>query len=438
MMRTKSYKKKEFSFKGKCIFTALIILALQVLSCIPIYGINREYLSMWLTDEMQNAFSLFNLFSGNAFSNMSIFVIGISPFITASIILQLLTMAIPKLEELAKDGKVGQDKYKKLNYIVAGVLAVVQSIPIALNFGSQGLLIEYNFKYVAIVSVTMIIGSILMIFCGKLIDDYGIGNGISLILLMNILSRMPSDIATIYEMFCKGKNIGSYITTLAVSIFVVVVALVGVIYLQDGEKKLKATSSAKIRGSKSVAAGYNEIPMKVNMAGVMPVIFASSLFQSYTLIITLCGASQDSVWYKISRYLNTGNWFDTNNLRYTIGFVVYCLLIYFFTYFYSSIVFNPIEVADNLKKQGAMISGVRPGKPTSDYLEEKMKSLRIVGSIMLIGVCLIPILIAAFSGLHSLSFGGTSIIIIVGVILECYQKINSERLVKKTSGFLSR
>ena len=436
-MKLKSYKKKEFSFKGKCIFTILMLIAIQIVSCIPLYGINREYLSIWLTEDMENAFSLFNLFSGNAFSQMSIFVIGISPYITSSIILQLLTMAIPRLEEIVKDGKVGQDKFKKITYIVAGALAIIQSIPIAINFGRSGLLIEYNALYVSIVSISMIIGSVIMIYCGKLIDDYGIGNGISLILLTNILSRVPSDIGTIYEMFCKGKNISAYVFTLFVSFAVIAVALIGVIFLQDGEKKVKVNSSARIKGNKSVSNGVNnEIPMKVNMAGVMPVIFASSLFQTYTLIITLLGADQTSIWYNISRYFNSRYWFNIHSLKYTWGFVIYCLLIYFFTIFYSVIVFNPIEVSNNLRKSGATIPGIRPGKPTADYLTQKMKSLRVVGAIMLIGVSLVPILVAAFSGLSSLSFGGTSIIIIVGVILETYQKIHTERLMKNHTTFL--
>jgi preprotein translocase subunit SecY len=421
----------------KILFTLVILFIIQILSNIPTFGINREILTQFLNSETGNAFGLFAMFSGNSFSQMSIFVIGITPYISASIVLQLLRVIVPALDEMAKDGKVGQDKYKRLNYIVAGVLAIIQAIPITLGFASYGLLVENNAFYITIVSVSLVIGSIVEIFLGSLIDKKGLGNGISLILLMNILSRFPGDISTIYEMFIKDNGIIGWIATIVVCFLVVSITLIGIIYLQDGEKRVKTQYSSQVKGMKSLTSkASNFIPLKVNIAGVMPIIFTNSLFQMYILIVTLIGVDSSNIFYKISQALSSSNWFQITNPLYNLGFILYCVLIFAFAYFYSTLVFNPEEVADNLRKSGGVILGIRPGKPTEEYLDKKLKTLRNVGSVCLIVVTTIPMIISSLFNVSSLSFGGTSIIIVVGVILETYKIIESEQLESSSSSFL--
>ena len=432
-------KKKKINkeLNSKILFTLLILVIVQILSNVPTFGINREVLSQFINSETSKAFDLFTMFSGNAFSQMSIFVIGITPYISASIVMQLLRVIIPSLEEMSKDGKVGQDKYKRLTYILSGVLAIIQSIPITLGFASYGLLVENNAFYISIVSILLILGSIVEIYLGNLIEKKGIGNGISLILLFNILSRFPSDFSIIYEMFIANKGIKNLILTLIICVVVISLTLIGIIYLQDGEKRIKTQYSSQVKGIQSLQGKANNfIPLKVNLAGVMPIIFTSSLFQMYILIITLLKVDSSNIFYKISMFLSSNNWFQWDNPLYNLGFILYCVLVFAFSYFYSTLVFNPEEVADNLRKSGGVIVGIRPGKPTAEFLDKKLKTLRNVGSICLIIVTTIPMIISSIFNVSGLSFGGTSIIIVVGVILETYKAIEAEKLESKSSSFL--
>lgn len=425
------------SLKDKIVFTLIILFFIQVFSNIPAPGINREILATFLNSDTSNAFSIFTMFSGNAFSQMSIFVIGITPYISASIVMQLLRVVIPSLEEMSKDGKTGQDRFKKITYIVAGILAVIQTIPVTLGFASYGLLIKNDMFHIASVAGSLIVGSIIEITLGNVIDKKGIGNGISLILLINILSRFPNDIRVIIEMFITGKGFKGLFGTIVICGVAIVFTLIGIIYLQDGEKRIKTQYSSQVKGQKGLyGVANNFIPMKVNMAGVMPIIFTSSMFQMYILIITLLKVPQDSIWMKISSFLSSSNWFQWNISIYNLGFIIYCLLIFMFSYFYSTLVFDPEEIADNLRKQGAVVVGIRPGKPTEEYLNQKLKTLRNVGSICLIISTSIPMIVSALFNVSGLSFGGTSIIIVVGVILETYKAIEAEKLENKTSSFL--
>lgn len=430
-------KMSEPSLKDKIIFTLIILFFIQVFSNIPAPGINREILETFLNSETSNAFSIFTMFSGNAFSQMSIFVIGITPYISASIVMQLLRVVIPSLEEMSKDGKTGQDRFKKITYIVAGILAVIQTIPVTIGFASYGLLANNDALHIGVVSVSLIVGSIVEICLGNLIDKKGIGNGISLILLINILSRFPNDIRVIIEMFIKGKGFTGLFFTILICAIVVSVTLIGIIYLQDGEKRVKTQYSSQVKGQKGLyGVAKNFIPMKVNMAGVMPIIFTSSIFQMYILIITLLKVPQESIWMKISSFLSSSNWFQWEQPIYNLGFILYCVLIFMFAYFYSTLVFDPAEIADNLRKQGAVVVGIRPGKPTEEYLNQKLKTLRNVGSVCLIVSTSIPMIVSSLFHVSGLSFGGTSIIIVVGVILETYKVIEAEKLESKTSSFL--
>ena len=418
-------KNKELQLK--LIFTILILIFAEFLTNIPAPGINRELLGQFYSSDIGQALNFFTLFSGNSLSNMSMFILGISPFITASIILQLLRVAFPKLDEMAKDGKVGEDKFKRLNYILGGVFSVLQSIPIAYSFKRSGILIENTTPYVVIVSVSLIAGSLIFMFLGSAIDKIGLKNGISLILMSNIISRIPKDVGVIYEMF-SIDNMAKGFVALGVAFIVFSFLAIWTIFLQDGEKRIPTQYSGKVSNRKVKGNGSSFIPIKVNVAGVMPIIFTMNIFQVYTLIVNFAGAKQGSVAMEISKALNTNYWFDKNHMIYTVGLLLYAVLLVFFQYFYSIIQFDTEKIANDLKKNGGVVTGIRPGKPTQEYLDKKLKSITIVGSILLFVVAIIPILLAAAFNLHSLSLGGTSIIIIVGVMIETYKNIESEAL----------
>lgn len=418
-------KNKELQLK--LIFTILILIFAEFLTNIPAPGINRELLGQFYSSDIGQALNFFTLFSGNSLSNMSMFILGISPFITASIILQLLRVAFPKLDEMAKDGKVGEDKFKRLNYILGGAFSVLQSIPIAYSFKRSGILIENTTPYVVIVSVSLIAGSLIFMFLGSAIDKIGLKNGISLILMSNIISRIPKDVGVIYEMF-SIDNMAKGFVALGVAFIVFSFLAIWTIFLQDGEKRIPTQYSGKVSNRKVKGNGSSFIPIKVNVAGVMPIIFTMNIFQVYTLIVNFAGAKQGGVAMEISKALNTNYWFDKNHMIYTIGLLLYAALLVFFQYFYSIIQFDTEKIANDLKKNGGVVTGIRPGKPTQEYLDKKLKSITIVGSILLFVVAIIPILLAAAFNLHSLSLGGTSIIIIVGVMIETYKNIESETL----------
>ncbi len=418
-------KNKELQLK--LIFTILILIFAEFLTNIPAPGINRQLLGQFYSSDIGQALNFFTLFSGNSLSNMSMFILGISPFITASIILQLLRVAFPKLDEMAKDGKVGEDKFKRLNYILGGAFSVLQSIPIAYSFKRSGILIENTTPYVVIVSVSLIAGSLIFMFLGSAIDKIGLKNGISLILMSNIISRIPKDVGVIYEMF-SIDNMAKGFVALGVAFIVFSFLAIWTIFLQDGEKRIPTQYSGKVSNRKVKGNGSSFIPIKVNVAGVMPIIFTMNIFQVYTLIVNFAGAKQGSVAMEISKALNTNYWFDKNHMIYTVGLLLYAVLLVFFQYFYSIIQFDTEKIANDLKKNGGVVTGIRPGKPTQEYLDKKLKSITIVGSILLFVVAIIPILLAAAFNLHSLSLGGTSIIIIVGVMIETYKNIESETL----------
>ncbi len=424
MIRT-ILKNKEL--KSKLLITILVLIFAEFLTNIPAPGINKDLLNSFYSSEIGQAMNFFTLFSGNSLANMSMFILGISPFITASIILQLLRVAFPKLDEMAKDGKQGEDRFKRINYILGGVFSILQSIPIAYSFRKSGILIENNTTYMVIVSASLIAGSLIFMFLGSVIDKVGLKNGISLILMANIVSRIPKDIMIIYEKY-SVDNMPKGIVAIAVAVIIFSFLAIWTIFLQDGEKRIPTQYSGRVSNRKLQSKGSSYIPVKVNVAGVMPIIFTMNIFQMYSLIVNLLNVKQGSVALEIAHVLNTNYWFDKNHMIYTIGIVLYAALLIFFQYFYSIIQFDTEKIANDLKKQGGVVTGVRPGKPTQDFLDKKLKSITIVGSILLFVVAVIPILLSAAFGMQSLSLGGTSIIIIVGVMVEAYKNIESECL----------
>ena len=423
--------------RSKIFYTFLMLVVVRLGSQLPIPGVDRSYFANWFSQQVGDAFNFFDAFTGGSFEEMSIFALNITPYITSSIIIELLTIAIPKLEEMQKDGEEGRKKLTAITRYVTVGLALLESIAMVIGFGRQGLIPDMTAMNVITVVVSLTAGSAFLMWVGERITEKGVGNGISIVLMINILSRVPSDITTLYETFIKPQTVAKGALAAVIILAVIVVTVVLVILLNGATRNIPVQYAKKMQGRKMVGGQSSSIPLKVNTAGVIPVIFASSLMSMPSIIAAFMGRGNgNGIGSKILKGLSQQNWFSLSNPVYTLGFVLYEVMIVFFAYFYTSITFNPIEVADNMKKQGGFIPGIRPGKPTQDYLEKILNYIIFIGAIGLLIVCTIPIVFNGAFG-ASVSFGGTSIIIIVGVVLETLKQIESQMLVRNYRGFLS-
>ena len=423
--------------RSKIFYTFLMLVVVRLGSQLPIPGVDRSYFANWFSQQVGDAFNFFEAFTGGSFEEMSIFALNITPYITSSIIIELLTIAIPKLEEMQKDGEEGRKKLTAITRYVTVGLALLESIAMVIGFGRQGLIPDMTAMNVITVVVSLTAGSAFLMWVGERITEKGVGNGISIVLMINILSRVPSDITTLYETFIKPQTVAKGALAAVIILAVIVVTVVLVILLNGATRNIPVQYAKKMQGRKMVGGQSSSIPLKVNTAGVIPVIFASSLMSMPSIIAAFMGRGNgNGIGSKILKGLSQQNWFSLSNPVYTLGFVLYAVMIVFFAYFYTSITFNPIEVADNMKKQGGFIPGIRPGKPTQDYLEKILNYIIFIGAIGLLIVCTIPIVFNGAFG-ASVSFGGTSIIIIVGVVLETLKQIESQMLVRNYRGFLS-
>ena len=422
--------------RKKILFTLVMLVVIRIGSQLPVPGVDRHYIENWFATQTGDAFSFFDAFTGGSFLNMSVFALNITPYITSSIIIQLLTIAIPKLEEMQKDGEDGRKKLASITRYVTVALALVESIAMAVGFGRSGLLEEYNALNVVSVVCALVAGSALLMWIGERITENGIGNGISIVLVINIISRLPQDFYGLYEQFIKGKSIAVGVVSAVIILAIVIAMVVLVILLNDGTRKIPVQYAKKIQGRKMVGGMSSNIPLKINTAGVIPIIFASSLMQFPIIICSFVGYQGTGIWGEILKGLNAGNWCNPSQLKYSIGLVVYVVLVIFFAYFYTSITFNALEIANNMKKQGGFIPGIRPGRPTSDYLTKILNYIIFIGACGLTIVAIIPYF---FNGVFhaSVSFGGTSLIIIVSVILETIKQVESQMLVRNYKGFLN-
>lgn len=351
--------------------------------------------------------------------------------------MQLLTIAIPKLEEMQKEGEDGRKKIVAITRYLTVALALIESLAMAVGFGRQGLLVEYNFVNAAIVVLTLTAGSAFLMWIGERITEKGVGNGISIVLVINIISRIPSDMTSLFEQFVKGKPIASAALAVVIILAIIVALVVFVVILQSGERRIAVQYSQKVVGRRTYGGQSTNIPLKVNTAGVIPIIFASSLMQFPVVIASFMGKGNGSgIGSEILRGLNQSNWCNPEQLKYTWGLLLYIVLTVFFAYFYTSITFNPLEIANNMKKSGGFIPGIRPGKPTVEYLTKILNYIIFIGACGLVLVQVVPILFNGWLG-AKVSFGGTSLIIIVSVVLETLKQIESQMLVRNYKGFLN-
>lgn len=409
--------------RKKIIFTLLMLLVFRLGSAIPVPYMNKDIIRSIFESSEGGLLQFLNLMGGGIFSNYSVFATSIYPYITASIVIQLLTIAIPQLEELSKQGEEGKKKITKLTRIGAIVLALIQAS--GYTFGIfRDALETNNALETIIVIISMVAGTAFLMWLGELITEKGIGNGISLIIFIGIISAIPGQIINAISQVIAGQlNVIKVIVFAIVFLFIII----GVIAIQEGERRIPVQYAKRVVGRKMYGGQSTHIPVKVLMAGVMPVIFASSLL---ALPQTIALFSKGGVSEWITKYLTPSG---------SVGIWIYSifniLLIIFFTYFYTAIQFNTVEYAKNLQQNGGFIPGIRPGRPTSEYLNKVVNRVVIVGGLALAVLSVLPIILTKIFGMN-VNFGGTAIIIVVGVALETVKQLESQMLMRHYKGFL--
>lgn len=411
--------------RRKILFTLLIILLYRLGNAVPVPYVNVESLNSYFTSMQNTVLGLLNVMSGGAFSNATIFALSIQPYINASIIIQLLTIAIPALERMSKEeGEEGKKKIASITRYTTVVIGLIQGFAYYMMIKNYGFLElgDTNAIWAAVVIIlTFTSGSALIMWLGEQITEFGIGNGISIILFASIVSRFPGDL---YKMIYSASN---GITPWWVTVLMLLGALamiVLIVFINDAERKIPVQYAKRVVGRKMYGGQSTHLPMKVNMSGVLPIIFAQSIASLPATVAAFTG--HQGSW-----------WANTTSIAYAI---LYFLLIIFFAYFYSTIQFNPIEVANNLKKNGGYIPGFRPGKPTSEFIQKVLNKITLFGAIYLGIIAVVPILISHFStaaAQSGVSLGGTSIIIVVGVALETMRALEAQLLMRNYKGFLS-
>nr|MBQ8253849.1 preprotein translocase subunit SecY [Lachnospiraceae bacterium] len=424
--------------RNRLLFTLAMMVVIRFGCQLPVPGVNREYFAQWFASQTGDTFNFFDAFTGGSFMNMSIFALNITPYITSSIIMQLLTIAIPKLEEMQKDGEEGRKKIATITRYVTVGLALIESAAMAIGFGRSGLLQSdaVVLDYIVVI-LALTAGTAFIMWIGERITEHGVGNGISIVLTINIISSIPQDFKALYDQFVKSaETITLSVISAVVIIAIVIGMIVLVILLNGGVRKIPVQYAKKIQGHKTYGGNTSNIPLKINTAGVIPIIFASSLMQFPIVICQLVGYQGTGFWGEVLKGLNSNNWCNPDIPVYSIGLLVYVLLVIFFAYFYTSITFNPMEISNNIKRQGGFIPGIRPGKPTTEYLTGILNYVIFIGAIGLIIVAVLPFFFNGMFG-ASVSFGGTSLIIIVSVILETIKQVESRMLVRNYKGFLN-
>ena len=427
MLQTLRNAWKIEELRKKILFTLVIILLYRLGNAIPVPDVNIALLNAYFAQQQSTILGLLDVMSGGAFSNATIFALSIQPYINASIIIQLLCIAIPALERLSKEGgEEGRKKIASITRYATVAIGLLQGFAYymlimnnnMLNADAQGI-------WSAIVIIlTFTSGSALIMWLGEQITEFGIGNGISMILFASIISRLPTSLITTVRNIAAG-NLQWWLALLMLIGAIAMIILI--VYVNDAERRIPVQYAKRVVGRKMYGGQSTHLPMKVNMSGVMPIIFAQSIASVPATIVAFTG--------KTDGWVNT--WFSNNSIPYAI---IYFLLIIFFAYFYSTIQFNPVEVANNLKKNGGYIPGFRPGKPTSEFIQKVLNKITLFGAIYLGIIAIVPILISHFSNaaaLTGLSLGGTSIIIVVGVALETVRALEAQMLMRNYKGFLS-
>ena len=429
----KAFKTKDI--RQRLLYMAFALLTIRIGSQIPVPGVDRAFLKEWFA-EQGPALGLFGTLTGGSFENMSVFALSITPYISSSIILQLLSVAFPALEEIAKDGEEGRRKMTAATRILTIVLAVTESLALCIGFGRQGLIPDVTVLKIVSASAVMTAGSAFLMWLGEQVTEQGLGNGISFILVTNILSKIPQSFIALYEQFMSGKKIPTAVLiSIAIAAIVILIVLF-VVVLEGGVREIPIRYSRKSGGPGFFDTESASIPLKVNTSGVIAVIFAASFMSLPGMVSAFIGkVNTGTRWDDVLRAMNQAYWFDTSAPVYTLGFVLYAVLVIFFAYYYTSITTNPMLIADSLRKSGGTIPGVRPGEATEAFLKDVLANLILIGGVGLLIVASAPIILAGLFK-ADVSFGGTSVIIIAGVLIETVREIDAKLAMANCRGFL--
>jgi len=402
--------------RKKMVFTMLMFAVFRLGAHIPVPGIDPAVLSERFSNDL---FGLVDIFSGGALKNFTVFAMGIIPYINASIIIQLLTMVVPYFEKLAKEGNEGRKKMTQFTRYGAIGLGLMQAL--VMSFYLRTAMLNPNIWSVLVSTVTLTAGTAFLMWLGELITEHGIGNGISLIIFAGIASRLPAGVVTVIQYVTTGET--SVLTALLVLV-VAVLMVAGVVAVQEGQRRIPVQYAKRVIGRKVYGGQSTHIPMKINQAGVIPVIFASAILMFPTVIAGFFPNNSFAIWIT-----------TVFNYRHPTYITTYSLLIFLFTYFYTAATFNTADVADNMRKNGGFIPGLRPGRPTAEYLDKVLSRLTFSGATFLALIALMPTLFMATSGMN-LHLGGTSLLIAVGVALDTMKQIESHLLMRHYQGFM--
>ena len=425
--------------RKKLLYTLLLIVIFRLGCYISVPGVDTFTLAEQMNAATNGVTGLIDTISGGAFSRLSIFAMSITPYITASIVIQLLSMVIPALERLVKEGgEQGKAKVNKYTKMLTIVLALVEGLGIFLSYRSSGIFLDTGFLGGALTVISLMAGTAFLIWLGEQITNKGIGNGISILIFVGIIAGLPQGITAVWGLIFETGTLSTVGLIKALALVIGVLILVaGVVFIQLAERRIPVQYAKKVVGRKMVGAQNTHIPLKLAMAGVMPIIFASSFLTFPAMIIQIFVrdiATQTGFWATIYNF-SIASSSSSVGIGYTIAnAIVYLLLIIGFTYFYTYAMFNPAEISGNIKRNGGFIPGIRAGKPTTEYLSSVISKLTIVGGLFLAIIAIIPML-ARFTNLN-IAFGGTSILIVVGVALETVQQLESQLVTRHYKGFL--
>ncbi|MGE5631150.1 MAG: preprotein translocase subunit SecY [Caulobacteraceae bacterium] len=403
--------------RNKMLFTMAMLIVYRLGSFIPVPGMNTDALSKLI--ESGGLLGFFDVISGGAFKNFAVFAMNITPYINATIIMQLLTIAIPSLEALAKEGEEGRKKIAQYTRYGTVVLALIQAL--ALSWGLRSYLLRSDAVSIILVALSLTAGTAFLMWLGELINEKGIGNGISLIIFAGIVSRIPMGVNKIYTLYkAKTTNLVEIVLFLVFAVLIIM----GVVLIQEGQRRIPVQYAKRVVGRKMYGGQSTHIPLRVNQAGVIPVIFAMSLIAFPGQIAQFFPNS--GAYRFFNTYLNWGSWLHG---------ILYALLIIGFTYFYTAVTFNPVEVANNIKKYGGFIPGIRPGKPTSDFITKSLNRITLVGAFFLAFIAIVPIFLMNYTGIK-VYFGSTSLLIVVGVAMDFVKQVEAQMIMRNYQGFL--
>lgn len=423
------------SLRNKVLIIFGVMFIIRLINQIPTPGVDTEYLKSFFEGQ-GSATGFLNLMTGGSLSSLSILALNITPYITTSIILELLSIVFPALEEIKKDGKHGQEKFKKITLYTSIGLSLFQAGAMAIGFGKKGMLKNYTWYWVVTVAVIWTLSAAALAFVGNLMTERKLCNGVSMILGCNILSEVLGDLMLLVENAYTGNTFAVCILHLSLWAVGIFLMTVFVVYLQSGRKELKITNSRLYNAKANPMALRSLLPIPVNASSVVPVIFASTIFSIPSLIGMFVTPKAGSFWQEFISYSNTGSWFQPGSMKYTIGWLVYAAMILFFTFFYTNIAFNENEIADNLKKSGSQIPGIRPGAETVRLLKKNIQYTTFWGGVGMTIVATVPMIVSGVFHIQNISLMGTSLVIIVGVIMENLRQLRSDTSQYRINGLM--